>query len=302
MTTVASRKLIGTLTEDAKDIEVLGYLIWWSIRKIVVTREDFISSLEQNNLDTKFAQEHNYMSAFLRALKNMQEARIIKVLKNESTQVLCQFTAEQMADDEQSVEYEKEAIIRIDKTSYRKDRDFRLALSGGTSEIVDQLVDHFAREKVSYNSSDISRYIQAIFRDSGDILSMRDQGNIYFVPYKFEDLLKRVQMMVFRLSVANTFITIPMPNVKNSRKLVSESIINESNKNYAELLNDVEQLTAGQLNVTEGWKRTRLQRLQNLRSRLDIYEEVLGEDAKKIVEEAQSLEQQIMKYRKLDID
>jgi hypothetical protein len=306
----AKSRLVRNLNEDGKDFPILGYMCWWSIRNVDITQEQFAEMLTDVGLDDSYAREHNYMSAFKRALKMMEEKRIIRVVEDDATKMLCQFTAERKvkgngSDEGPSLEYDKETILRIDKNAYRKEKDFAKALSQGDEAIREKVVEHFYREKVRYNSNDITRYVQKILRDRGDILPLRDQGNIYFVPSEYADLLEKVQKLVRRIAggKVDSFESVPMPDVKASRTLVGNNLTSQVEGDYAKLLADVQALSEGKLGeVTETWKSTRLNRIKKLQKRLETYTEVLGEDGVKLVAEAEKLEKEVMKYRKLDLE
>lgn len=307
---VAKSRLVRELNEEGKTFPILGYLCWWSIRNVDLTQEQFSEMLTDVGLDDSYARSHNYMSAFKRALKMMEEKRIIRVVEDNATVMLCQFTAERKVKGDSSnggpsLEYDKETILRIDKVTYRKEKDFAKALSQGDKAIREKVIEYFYREKVRYNSNDITRYVQKILRDRGDILPLRDQGNIYFVPSAYADLLEKVQKLVQRISggKAEAFESVPMPDVKASRTLVGNSLTSQAENDLAKILADVQALSEGKLGeVTETWKSTRLSRIKKLQKRLQTYTEVLGTDGVKLVAEAEKLEKEVMKYRKLDLE
>ena len=95
MTNAARRSiLVGSIKEDTKDIPIIGYICWWSVRNVDVSQKDFAKLLKECGLPEKYAREHNYRSAFTRALHNMEEKRIIRLVEEDENRIVMQFTLE----------------------------------------------------------------------------------------------------------------------------------------------------------------------------------------------------------------
>ena len=302
-TQVKRSRLIGQLSEDNNQFPILGNTCWWSLRSIEINQDAFAETLRDVGLDDTYAKEHNYMSAFKRSIKRMEEKRIIRIISDDAFKVRCQFTAELQVED--GLEYDRETIIEIDKQAYSKDKnkDFAAAIVLGDEEIRQRLVAYFYEEKVKYNSHDINRYIQKILKDKGDILPLRDQGNIYFVPFAYQELLLKVQRLVQRISKnPQSFEAMPMPDVQASRSIVGNAATGQLETDLAKLVAEVQTFTEGKMgDVTDRWKETRLSRLQALQQRLETYEAVLGEDGKTMKSSAEKIEKELLGSRKLDI-
>lgn len=296
---VAKRsRLINQLTEDNVSISILGYLVWWSIRNVDIDQERFAECLEECEIDEKYAREHNYLSAFKRALHNMEEARIIRIVEESPVRILCQFTAENKVEtkrDGPRFDYDPETVIHIDKIVYKKAKDFAQALVKGDEQIKKQLVEHYQKEKIRYNSNDITRYIQKILNDQADILSLRDQGCLYFIPSGYAATMEKVQRLVRMIQSGNTFECVPLPDVRASRSLVSTAVTAETELTFDKLETEVAAMLQTGQEVTEVWKDTRLRRLRQLRKRLSDYAEVLGDEGDKMVASTEKLEEQIVK-------
>lgn len=301
------RALITQLKEGGANIPILGWMCFWSIRCVDITQEDYAAILEECGLDPKYAREHNYLSAFKRALKNMEEARIIRIVEEDSSRISCQFTAERETTDSggRALSYDKETVVEIDKEIYRREKDFGAAVVRGKREIKEALVEHFHREKARYNSQDITRYVQKIFKDYGDIVPLRDQGCLYFVPTTAEEVLLKVTQMVRRVAAnEGAFEAVPMVNVDASRGLVGRSVAQANERVLNDLEKDLESVLKEDGQVTERWRDTRLARVQALRDRLNTYAEILGDTGKRMVEQAEEAVKQIgaLGVRKLKLD
>lgn len=299
------QRLLGMLMEDGKEIPVIGYMCWWSIRNVNLNRTKFIEFLKECGLDESYAREHNYRSAFKRALNSLEEQRIIRLVDEDGFRIRYQFTAEKLTNTggQTQLDYNRETIIEVDKQIYQQTKKFENALTQGKKEIRDALVKLFYQEKTSYKSSDISRYIQRIFEDKADIVSLRQQGCLYFIPAGFRDILDKVANLVRLITQeARSFEYVPLPDVKSSRSMVGNAVKDEAQESYELLAAEIETAMKSSQEVTEVWKRTRVTRLKKLQERLSRYESVLGDNGKILTKETVSLEQEIMKFRKLDLD
>lgn len=294
-------ELVRTLEEGNTSFPNLGYLVWWNIRNVELTRDQLIQKLEDCGLDEKYAKEHNYRSAFTRAIKNMTEKRIIRKVKEDDSVYVCQFTAENMVDsgEDEHLEYDQEAIVRVDKVQYRETGSFQLSLDCADESIKEALIAHFEREKVSYGSSDITRYLQKIFKDQADIISLREQGSVYFVPAAFEDILLKVQNLVMALNGPSKLEHIPMPDVSSSREMIKNAFTEEIDKIYESLDADVQAVLDGK-EVSSRWIDNKLLKIEKFKNRISVYADVLA-DAGGLTTRFASLEESIMGVRDIDL-
>lgn len=299
MSPLANRNmLLSTITEGSKKVDILGYMTWWSMRNVSITRDKFQELLEQNGFNKNYAVEHNYMSTFKRALKSLEEKRIIRIVSDTSFLLRCQFTEEKLVDD--GLEYDRETIIEVNKEIYRKEKDLSKAITQGKPEIVTKLIELFNYEKVRYNSHDMNRYIQSILGKEADIISLRDQGCLYFVPAGYQSTLDSINKMASAIG-NSTFITMPVPNLSVNQTLIKTAIKDDVENALSTLEEEVEQASKDKKAITKVWSGTRINRIKKLQQRLVAYSEVLGKDTD-LQKSAENLEKEIMKFRVLEVD
>jgi hypothetical protein len=273
-------------------------MTWWSMRNVSITRDKFQELLEQNGFNKNYAVEHNYMSTFKRALKSLEEKRIIRIVSDTAFTLRCQFTEEKLVND--GLDYNRETIIEVNKEIYRKEKDLTKAITQGKPEIITKLIELFNHEKVRYNSHDMNRYIQNILSKEADIISLRDQGCLYFVPAGYQATLTSINSMVTAIG-HSSFITMPVPNLSSNKTLIKTAIKDDVENALSTLEEEVEQASKDKKAITKVWSGTRINRIKKLQQRLVSYSEVLGE-AKDLRESAENLEKEIMKFRVLEID
>jgi hypothetical protein len=297
-----ANRLIAELKEGTKSYAILGWMCYWSIRNVDLTQDKYAQILEECGLDPKYAREHTYISAFKRALKRLEQARIIRIFEETGSYILCQFTAERHEGD--ALSYNRETVVKINKEVYRATKDFAAAVVQGDKDIKNALVEHFYKEKVRYSSPDITRYVQKIFKDTGDIVPLRDQGCVYFVPSTAEDVLVKVTQMVVQVSGGNkeAFVSIPIVDTKDNRGLVSRSVILTNQSTLAKIEAEVD-LVMGE-EVTQNWKDTRMARIRALKNRLETYAGILGDAGTNMADKADVTIKQIgaLGVRRLNLD
>lgn len=300
----SKRAFFAVLTEAGKSYDILGYTIWWNIRNADVTQEQFAKMLRDSGLDEKYAREHNYRSAFIRALRLMEEKRIIRKVEESPNFLVYQFTAEEKEGSGQnaSLEYNQETIVVLSKSIYAKEKDFLAALVKGREDIRKKVADYFEREKVRYGSSDVTRYIQKIFRDQADLLNLRPQGCIYFVPASFQNIVTSVQSLIAALGGGSSLEQMPVPNVGSSRSLVSASFSEEAVALYKQLAAEIKVgLESGDL--SDKSKEGRFSSLQELLNRIQLYSPILPEESTSdLIRKIDSLGKSLFPERTLDLE
>jgi hypothetical protein len=299
--------LLAQFTEGVTSFPVIGYIVWWNVRNVDLHQDDLSKMLEDCGLDTKYAREHNYRSAFIRAIRNMEEKRIIRKVDENKHVLVYQFTAEikEGAGANASLDYDKETVIVIDKNVYRDTADFSKAIIEGREDIKTKVVQLFHHEKKRYRSSDITRYIQNILGDNADICALREQGNIYFVPAGYRPILDKVIQLFGAIQEAcgasSSLRAIPMPNVAASKEAVHDSFSREIEGIFKNIETEIEKVGTGQKNAGTKWAENKKGKIQNIKDRIGLYADVLGERAESFSTDFDQLIDKIQPGRDLDI-
>lgn len=284
-----AQMFVGQLREGMVDVKIMGYICWWNLRNVDITQADFINYLKASGLPEKYAREHNYRSAFTRALRNMEEKRIIRKVEETEALMSFQFTAEEVVGvgTDKRLDYDPETILVLDKKKYwDKDNggDFLKALVKGKMEIRNKVAEHFYREKLRYNSSDMTRYIQNILDDEALIVSLRPQGAVYFVPVGYQATLQNVIALVRRLGGGSVMENLPVPDVAASRSLVGNAFAEEVEQFAIRLEKEVSEVEAGEKDASDKWRGTKLAKIKEILDRIGTFSTVLEESKKQELE------------------
>lgn len=294
MDTNATKKsaLLGKLSEGGVNLDILGYICWWNVREIYLSRDALITALKAAGLDEKYAREHNYRSALIRALRSLEENKFIRAVHEDRVNIVFQFTAEVKVEDplNPSLQYNPEVTVTVDKEAYGMFNDFFQAItkvtdlktkveSDKSADIRTQIATAFEVAKDTYKSSDITRYIQRIFEDNADIVSLRQQGSVYFVPVLYQEIIDKVSALVNQLGGFCEFQAVPIPDVSSARKMVGDSFAEEVATELAGMDKEINDLKEKGKDMTEKWVDHRLAIIGKIKKRIDMYAEVLGDKA-----------------------
>lgn len=293
--------LISQYNEGATEFPVIGNICWWTVHNVNVTRQKLIEILKQSGLDEKFARSHNYRAAFIRCLKEFEENRIIRLVEENGSELVYQFTAESKVENQEfKLSYNPETVVRIDKARYRRTKSIDQSISG-REDVRQKLIQLFEDKKDRYHSSDVTRLIQRIFRERADIVSLREQGGVYFVPSHFTNLLGAVASFVNALDGAS-FEFFPLPDAQACRNAVANAVDDEMRVDLKKMEEEMKKVENGDKEITERWRNHKLRTIENIRKRITRYAEVLSEESSKfLTDNFEQMKTNILKPRVLDV-
>jgi len=304
-TQVAQNLLMGQFVEGDQDFQILGYMIWWNVRNVNITQEEFKQALVSCGFDEKYAREHNYRSALTRSLRAMEEQRIIRLADEDDRFMNYQFTAELKngTGAEAELSYSREASFLVDKQRYRETKDFSAAVTCSVSEIKDRVVEEFGAQKVTYSSSDVTRYIKSILRENADIVSLRDQGCVYFVPAAYEQTVRNLAEFLGTLGGGNYLSFFPMPNVAHAQEVVGNAASTEFQSSLENLEKKISEVTSGNKDVGDKWLKNKLEEIAKIKARIGSYEHLIAGGVDDLRSSLDKARESILGHgRKLDLD
>jgi len=272
MSNAAKSMLLDTLQQGTQNFTIYGFMVWWNVNNVHMTKAQFEKLLEDHGINKKYAREHNYRSAFIRALREMEANRIIRKVEEDDFRLTYQFTSEKVIKEvggDKALEYDKETLIVIDKVEYRNNGDFAKSIIKGKPAIKDAIVKLFDQHKQTYKSSDVTRYVQKIFRDSADIISLRTQGSVYFVPAGYKSVLDNVAALIADFGGGSRLDFAPIPAVEASKQILKNALVEDFNDEFGQLEKDLEAVLKDDKEVTKVWSSTRVNRLKKLLNRLE---------------------------------
>jgi hypothetical protein len=284
--------LIQQLSEGTQNFNILGHVCWWNLREVALTRSQLLGYFDQVGLDQKHVPKHNYRAALKRAFNALAEQQLIRPVSENADVLIFQFTAEIAAGTEENpyLTYKPKVTVRVDKDAYRVLENMKEAIvevkdpntdqvPPDVDAIKEQIANAFEREKDTYRSSDITRYLQNILSKEADIISLRPQGSIYFVPAIFTEVLNKLKSLVQLIGGVCAFESMPIPDVSDSRKTVKDAFEIEVMDLFSGMEAEIKEAKEKDKEVTDNWVEHRQGQIAKIRKRIEMYSEVLAEKA-----------------------
>jgi hypothetical protein len=301
---ITMTNLSAAYKEGCKELQIVGFLCWWSVRNVDIIREKLIEILKACDINEKYARSHNYRAAFIRSLRELEENRIIRPVEEDKAGMTYQFTAETRVEaracENVTLEYNPETLVVIDKIKYKKTQSIAEAITG-RADIRQRLIELFEEKKNQYHSSDITRMIQRIFSEKADIVSLRETGGIYYVPTEFDSVLRAVAKFVNSIG-DSTFEFFPLPDVESCRKAVASAVDNEMRVDLEKMDEEMKLVQNGEKEVTNRWRNNKAKVLEKLNSRILRYQGILTEESGiYLTDNFERMKADIMKTRDLDL-
>ena len=159
----------------------LGEVIAWKCAG--TTQAGLVAALKAAGLDASIARELAPRNAFSRALKKLDDSRVIRQTAEDSKSISFQFTRESKVGGE--FQYALETLLVLDKHSGRIDCPHE-QLAGAAREELDKAFEN-------RTAADVTGIVQKILERNGDLFSIRPQGGCYFVPQRHAGLIDQVQ-------------------------------------------------------------------------------------------------------------
>jgi hypothetical protein len=299
---MTSNTLIQQFTDGDNTFPIIGHICWWNVHNVDIIRDQLVNVLKSCNIDEKFARSHNFRATFIRSLRELESNRIIRLVEETPSAMFYQFTSETRVEgDEHELQYDREDLITIDKVHYRKTQNIAESITAEHEDIRQRLINLFADKMDRYHSSDITRLIQRVFTEKADIISLREQGGVYFVPSTFYNVLQAVSQFVN--SVGNSkFQHFPLPDVDACRQAVANAVDTEMRIDLEKMEKEIEAVKNGEKEVTDKWRNHRIEMIAKVNTRINRYREVLTDQAaQSFSDNFENLKSSIISSRSLDI-
>lgn len=204
-----TEKLYGSQPTD-----VCGEIVTWSLNgKEQIPVSDIVEALKTAGIDEKYCKDMKPRSAFTRACKDLEEKRVIRILDQNESEITFQFNHEEKQGT--TFQFPFEGVVTLNKTTGAVTCDSSAELA---SKIETLILAHMQKR----TPSDISRLVQLIFKDDGDLFPINEKGVAYLVPEQFFDRADRIE--TFLDAVGGRLQRFPIPRNGRGEINVSDTI------------------------------------------------------------------------------
>lgn len=189
-------------------------------------------ALQDSGLDQKVLRERLPRHAFTRACKELEEGRVIDILRDDTDEMLFQFSKRHMTsdvDEGEEFEYKRELKLVLNKTSGKvearktgKESEAKLAAKVEMEQRAQKLLDeHMTR----WSTSDVHGLACRLFRQNADLMPLPDTEGVYFVPMTQQPFVSQVADFMTRLG--GRVNRLPVPEGTQTGDLTVQQCVGE---------------------------------------------------------------------------
>lgn len=262
------------------EINTIGELISWKPPSSVPL-DDVRQALRDAGLDEALARDMAPRNAFARAAQHMKDGRIIRQVSEDKNLLVFQFTKEYLsgAGSAKEMQYAKECNVILMKSSG--------SLTGTDPNIVQMARNELSKAMDTRKANDITRIVQQVFeKHEGELISVRDQGGVYFVPERLESVVDMVDVFLTKVGGNLRRFRIA-PDGGSTDASVASSINDHFKGMLDQLRTQVSEITG---DTSDTVKARRAEQFTILRGKLQIYSDLLKGFSQDIESGIQSVE------------
>lgn len=167
---------------------ILGEVIAWNPGTGQRTHHAVVTALATAGLDIGALREILPRQAFTRACTKLEKDRVIDPAPQHNLGDILAYQFSKRAENGDEWKYDTEAIVHVNRDTGKvwcKDA----ALAEHIQGIVDAALGN-------RTANDITNLVQKIFRKTGDLFPVRDQGGCYFVPFVHLGLVAQIEVFL----------------------------------------------------------------------------------------------------------
>lgn len=282
-------RLVAVKSERFK-VEYLGYLLWFTVCDLRVTREELAEVFSEAGLDLRHLPKPICpRDAFRRASKEGETKRaeisdgrflniLIREVRMDSDAIIRHMVREVVDSKNVRLEYLPVAELRLDgnlllATPFRPLEEIEMKALNAVKEA-------YEVERNCYNGRTIRDILFDILEDCRPV-AVRPSGGVYFVPRQFEPTLRALQRFVDGVSAFATagrksrLWTVPVVDAEEHREMLKESLEDQVLHNAKSLVAEIAQIMQSGKKITVSLARAYAERVKELSALVAQYEDLL---------------------------
>ena len=214
---------------EAKDIDginCIGFSVVCDLYGIKEERDKIREKMKNSGLDETQLLDKREKTAFLESLKSLEESGYLIKTAEVGEHVTYQCNDATMVENPATGFTEavvsKTALVKYYKKGHKK--GLIEADDPAVSAKVTGMIDQF---KNMAGTSEVNDAIKRIIDVEADCVAITRNGNVWFVPIQYADLIDRLQVFIDSLPGQNNFTILPVANRPENRRSFWGSIKNE---------------------------------------------------------------------------
>ncbi|NUU75767.1 DUF6744 family protein [Paenibacillus xylanilyticus] len=235
--------------EDKDNVELMGYLVWYSIGLKLIDRNVLESHVRVSGIDEDLLPgQIRIPDAFRRSTKAIEskqaaedgkrsERILVREIVNDSERIVRSIVREVIdPQQDEKLQYNtNEAVITFE-------RDIRLLhsdiINPDIKPLVDRVQELFVQYQTTHDDSAVRHMCISSIKNMSPVM-VKTSGGVYFIPIKHEETLRAFVRFVNLLECSSAYM-IPLIKTKDTMDLVRTATVSQLNSALTNLRNAYE--------------------------------------------------------------
>ena len=248
-----------------------GVNIWWTCPEFVMSgekaQEIFDANGFESETDLPLPSRRNVVSraAYSFQDRRSKDGRKVTEKAKDNGQCVVYGILGQTRKGDEEVAYDQGTTIRLDKESGRVE---------ATGTLAEQFYEALRKYDDAVTDDDVRQFLRKVIKMCYGI-AKRPSGGIYFVPQRFIGVIENAQKALDDLDIGAKLYVERVMNGEQERKIVWEAVENDIEGQIDATLKAVERIEKRASSV-----QSQSAKLDELNGLMDIYRQLLGQEAK----------------------
>ena len=241
---------------------LLGWLVRWRVQHVVMPHEDFLAILKKHEIADSIAPKIIAKNAAIRATRDAAKGeRFHRKVAERPTEAAFVIAATEV-DDKLNTTFDTQTKIIFDKKT-------RSLLVSGDQQA--KIKNSFNTFKESYTEDQVRAVIKRFVEKQCNAILYSEDGS-YFIPATSQAAMTRLQDLFNTMSDFARLLPLPIIDTKAAKSGMWEAMVGDIQGDIKRLTADLEK----RADLTGKMADDRIQKYQELRSKVEMYEVVLN--------------------------
>lgn len=277
----------GTAGAESAGLKILGESIWWSIREVMITKDDLRDLLIQHGFAvTYMPKKKRVRSCVVQTLKDMEAEGFFRRIVEHPEYAVFVRVDESIDSAAQTASYDAAVKFRYDKK--------KETLTSSDPTLQDDIDALMALYADSFLTTEIRTVIGNIaYGKDVNARALRAEGGFYFVPRPNLDALNRLDALVSSLNKQCYLGRLAIPETDAAKETIVKSYLEDFHSEIASARAEIEKLKAVGT-YRDSTLDKKLESLLEVQQNAQVYLQMLNIDKKDIEQSIKSLESDIV--------
>ena len=267
---------------------IIGFFIWWSIRDVKISKQDFVDLLKSVGLSWEYNEEDTALrrTSFLKAVRETKKNKgfIIRKIVKEPENYVFGLVDESIDKKSQNLEYYHAATCKFNPTTGELACNF-------PHRAFDEIKTLYEEYQGMMTSDDIRDAIIKLI-SSFHKVSVRQRGGIYFLPVKHEAEVEKVEKLIESLPGECSCSIAPQIDTEKSKTAIYKAFVEGLKNKMTTFREELDNPKFGKRKST--WEK-RLEQFKTLKQEIEFYRDAMSFQVEDLSAELTELREDVQK-------